>query len=211
MIKPFAWLSCLVFASVFINGLTSAETRTGKVTYVADGDSIFVGNWEIRLAAIDAPEQRQPYGRQARQVLLGLILGRKVRIESVATDDYGRAVAHVYRTDDGLHVNAAMVEQGAAWVYRRYTRDKSLIALETAAKQAKRGLWALPRNQRMAPEQWRREHKTARGAFDCAVRKTRCEQMGSCEEARYYATRCRAHWLDKDKDGVPCKILCRRP
>ena len=206
----------LVCISLLVIGLAaphvaSARGQTGKVTYVADGDSIYVGNWQIRLADIDAPEQHQPYGHQAKQALLELILGRVVRIEPVATDDYGRTVAHIRRVDDGLHVNAAMVEQGAAWVYRRYARDPSFIALETAAKQAKRGLWALPSEQRVSPEQWRRAHESTRSGFNCAVRKTRCKQMASCAEARYYFTRCRAHWLDGDKDGAPCETLCRRP
>ena len=214
--QPFTRFPCLVFISLLVIGMTapriaSARGQTGKVTYVADGDSIYVGNWEIRLADIDAPEQSQPYGEQAKQALLELTLGREVRIEPVATDDYGRTVAHIHRVDDDLHVNAAMVEQGAAWVYRRYARDASLITLETAAKQAKRGLWALPSDQRAPPEQWRRAHESTRSVFNCAVRKTRCKQMDSCAEARYYFTRCRARWLDGDKDGAPCETLCRRP
>jgi endonuclease YncB( thermonuclease family) len=222
--KSSTWVSCLVLTGVLTIGIaaalfsvaqaapwiTIASVQTGKVTYVADGDSLYVGKLAIRLAAIDAPEHDQPYGQQARQALLNLILGRVVRIESVATDDYGRTVAHIYRVDDGLHVNAAMVEQGAAWVYRRYTRDQSFMALENTAKRDKKGLWALPGDQRISPEQWRRKHETVRGAFDCAVRKTRCKQMGSCEEARFYLTRCHSHWLDGDKDGVPCEKLCRR-
>jgi endonuclease YncB( thermonuclease family) len=183
----------------------------GKVTFVADGDSIYVGDWEIRLAAIDAPEHDQPYGQQSKKALADLIEGRVVRVEPVTTDDHGRTVAQVYRVEDGLHVNAAMVKQGAAWVYRRYTSDPSLIALEKAAKRHQKGLWALPEAQLTSPEQWRRTHETSRVAFDCAVKKTRCTQMRSCEEARFYLTHCHHHWLDGDKNGMPCENLCRRP
>jgi endonuclease YncB( thermonuclease family) len=140
-----------------------ARSQTGKVTFVPDGDSIFVGDWEIRLAAIDAPERDQPYGQQSKKTLVDMIDGRVVRVEPATTDDHGRTVAHLYRVDDGLHVNAAMVEQGAAWVYRRYTHDPSLIALEDTAKRGKKGLWALSVEQRVLPEQWRREHETTRG------------------------------------------------
>jgi endonuclease YncB( thermonuclease family) len=178
---------------------------------VADGDSIYVGDWEIRLAAIDAPEHDQPYGQQSKKALADLIDGRVVRVEPATTDDHGRTVAHVYRVEDGLHVNAAMVKQGAAWVYRRYTHDPSLIALENAAKRHQKGLWALPEAQLTPPEWWRRAHEISRGAFDCAVKKTRCTQMSSCAEARFYLTRCHTHWLDGDKNGMPCENLCRRP
>jgi len=219
------WLPYLVLTSTLALGLApevfsaaqpsprimSARGRTGKVTFVADGDSIYVGDWGIRLAAIDAPEHDQPYGQQSKKALADLIDGRVVRVEPVTTDDHGRTVAHVYRVEDGLHVNAAMVKQGAAWVYRRYANDPSLIALEHAAKRHQKGLWALPEAQLTSPELWRRAHETSRGAFDCAVKKTRCTQMSSCEEARFYLTRCHHHWLDGDKNGMPCENLCHRP
>jgi hypothetical protein len=37
-----------------------------------------------------------------------------------------------------------MIRQGAAWAYRQYLKDQSLLALEAEAKAAKRGLWGLP-------------------------------------------------------------------
>ncbi len=191
--------------------VAQARAWSGQVTHVIDGDSLLTGNREIRLAGIDAPEYTQPYGREARQVLYDLIHGRSVQVKPVTTDRHGRIVAHVTR-DDGLHVNAAMVEAGAAYVYRRYTDDPHLIALETVAKEKGKGLWSLPSDQRKPPEQWRREHEneTDRIGFNCAVRKTRCKQMTSCEEARFYLTRCGTHWLDGNKDGVPCeRTLCK--
>lgn len=55
----------------------SAETLTGRVVAVADGDSITVLDCEkvqhkIRLGGIDAPELQQPYGRQATEFLMTL-------------------------------------------------------------------------------------------------------------------------------------------
>lgn len=177
--QPASLLQCLALTSAMAFGFAPAcvdpaeaarpvltaprAAHTGRVAYVYDGDTIRVGNRKIRLAAIDAPECEQPYGQQARQRLIAMIHGRTVRIEPVTDDAHGRIVAHVYR-DDGLHVNAAMVATGAAWVYRRYASDPSLIALEAAARRGKKGLWALPQDQRMPPEQWRREHETARPA-----------------------------------------------
>jgi phosphatidylserine/phosphatidylglycerophosphate/cardiolipin synthase-like enzyme len=39
--------------------------------------------------------------------------------------------------------------------------------------------------------------------------KTKCSQMISCEEARFYLTRCSVRSLDKDGNGVPCEALCK--
>src|SRR5688572_2273157 len=100
------WLPSLVFTSVLVVGFAPAlfnaaqaapriiiaRGQTGKVTFVADGDSIYVGDWEIRLAAIDAPERDQPYGQKSKKMLVDMINGRVVRVESVTTDDHGRTV-----------------------------------------------------------------------------------------------------------------------
>ena len=54
------------------------------------------------------------------------------------TDRYGRTVGRVYVGN--LDVNAEMIRQGAAWVYRDYAKDPSLYRLENEAKAAKRGI-----------------------------------------------------------------------
>ena len=69
------------------------------------------------------------------------------------TDRYGRTVSRVYVGD--MDVNAELVRQGAAWVYRQYAKDQSLYTLENEAKAAKRGLWALPEAEQMPPWEWR--------------------------------------------------------
>jgi hypothetical protein len=33
--------------------------------------------------------------------------------------------------------------------------------------------------------------------------------MASCEEAKFYLSRCGVGSLDGNKDGVPCEKLCR--
>ncbi len=70
---------------------------------------------------------------------------------------YGRLVAIVYAGD--VDVNAELVKQGHAWAFRKYmrkTEDADLCALEQAARSDKRGLWALPANERIAPWEWRK-------------------------------------------------------
>ena len=45
------------------------------------------------------------------------------------------------------------------------------------------------------------------GAWVCGS-KRRCTEMQSCEEAQFYLTRCGVRSLDRDRDGVPCEVLC---
>ncbi|MEQ9362666.1 MAG: thermonuclease family protein [Leptospirales bacterium] len=54
-------------------------------------------------------------------------------------------------------MNARMIETGMAWVYRRYTDDPEWIALEDAAREARRGLWRDPNP--IPPQEWRSRHR----------------------------------------------------
>lgn len=47
------------------------------------------------------------------------------------------------------------------------------------------------------------------GIFRCAG-KTRCRQMASCAEAKFYLTKCGLMRIDGNRDGVPCSGLCRK-
>jgi endonuclease YncB( thermonuclease family) len=62
-----------------------AETLTGKVVGVTDGDTITVLVAErpikIRLAEIDTPERKQPWGTRAKQALSKKVFGENVRCE----------------------------------------------------------------------------------------------------------------------------------
>ena len=59
-------------------------------------------------------------------------------------------------------VNAELIHKGAAWVYRDYVRDRTLFALEDEARNAKRGLWALPEAERIPPWEWRQASRAAK-------------------------------------------------
>jgi endonuclease YncB( thermonuclease family) len=71
----------------------------------------------------------------------------------IDTDRYGRSVGRVFV--DGVDVNAEMIRCGAAWVFRKYVRGRTLFNLEREARQEKRGLWCLPESQRIPPWEWR--------------------------------------------------------
>ena len=139
-----------------------ADTLSGRVVAIADGDTLTVltegrEQVRVRLSDIDTPERRQPWGTRARERLSELAFGQEVRVTVRDTDRYGRVVGRVWAgTTD---VNAAMVRDGAAWVYRRYSQDIGLLRLEAEAKSARRGLWGLPEADRTPPWEWRAERR----------------------------------------------------
>ena len=47
----------------------------------------------IRLHAIDAPEMDQPFGGDARDVMVQLIVGHHVDVQPISGFSYGRTVA----------------------------------------------------------------------------------------------------------------------
>lgn len=217
----------VLFALLLLTKPLLATELTGKIVGVHDGDTLTLlvsdgarfKQVKVRLAEIDTPESKQPYGQRAKQALSDLTFGKQVRVVVQDTDKYGRTVGRVYV--GGVDVNAELVKRGAAWVYRRYSRDPSLLVLEQHAKAAKRGLWTLPEAQRCPPWDWRHgtcgtapapatttPASTANGGFSCSGKRY-CREMTSCEEAKFYLTRCGVHSLDGDKDSVPCEKLCR--
>ena len=135
---------------------------------IADGDSFAVARSssapmeEIRIFGIDAPERSQPWSRRAREALSERVFGKVVRIEPVERDRYDRIVAHVYA--DGVPVGEQQVREGHAWVFRRYTDSKALLALEAEARASGRGLWSLPEAERIPPWDWRRGVRTPSAA-----------------------------------------------
>ncbi len=111
-----------------------AENLEGKVVKIADGDTLTLltsssQQIKVRLAGIDTPERKQPFGNKAKQALSSLAFQKQALIEVEAKDRYGRTVGVVFV--DGLNVNAELVKQGMAWVYRKYTNDKALYELES--------------------------------------------------------------------------------
>jgi endonuclease YncB( thermonuclease family) len=211
---------------LLLPALTLAAELQGRVVGVHDGDTFTLlqdGNQQtrVRLAEIDAPESKQPYGNKAKQELSSLIFGKMVTVTIQDTDRYGRTVGRVYANT--LDVNAEMIRRGAAWVYRKYAKDQTLYPLEAQAKQEKRGLWKLPDSERVPPWEWRHAKRgntstsdTTKtitlsqngGGFTCGEKQT-CRQMASCAEAHFYLEQCGVSSLDGNHDGTPCSKLCR--
>ena len=146
---------------------TLAETLRGVVIAVIDGDTVLFKSerqgaqshvfLKVRLADIDAPEKDQVYGDTATRTLKALVLNQPVEINTVATDIYGRKIAHLQL--GALQVNTEMLRLGLAWSSSRYRRNAEALAAQNEARRALRGLWidAAP----TPPWVWRRAQKAS--------------------------------------------------
>jgi micrococcal nuclease len=139
----------LISALLVVTDALAGGTHVGKVVSIAEGDT-------LRLAELDAPERGQTYGQRVKKYLGQLAFRKQARVVEVDQDRYGRLVGRVYV--DGLDVNAEMVRQGHARVYRKYATDSELYRLEREARQQRRGLWASDGN--IPPWQWRAGQRT---------------------------------------------------
>ena len=104
----------------------------------ADGDTISVmldgAAAKVRLNGIDCPESSQDFGTKAKQFTSGLAFGKDVRVAWSKKDRYGRILGTVFVGEK--NVCEALVENGMAWHYVKYSDDKRLSKLEAEARKA---------------------------------------------------------------------------
>lgn len=122
------------------------------VASVIDGDTFVTQQGQhVRLLGINTPEIKHDYnpseegGTEAKTYATQLLNGKAVRLvfDQNDHDRYGRLLAHVY-LKDGTWVNKDLVEKGYAHVYTfpdNRSHIAELLAAETAARTAKRGIW----------------------------------------------------------------------
>lgn len=149
-----------VLLILLIPFLVFAQTYTGKIIAIKDGDTVvmLVKNkpQTIRLAHIDTPEKKQPYGTAAKIFLSERIYGREVQaVIAGKRDRNGRWIAEIFSQNQ--NINKELVRNGLAWHYKQYSKNDNYAALERIARQKKTGLW---KDQGpIAPWQWRKMKK----------------------------------------------------
>ncbi len=165
----------LGLAALLSAGTLWADTLTGRVVGVSDGDTIKVldsqlHQYTIRIAGIDAPEKKQPFGQRSKQNLSNLVFGKTVDVIWKKRDRYQRIVGKVMvsstncltptcpRTVDAGH---DQISAGLAWWYRQYAKSQmrdDALHYESAEREAvarRVGLWSDP--YPTPPWNWRRK------------------------------------------------------
>jgi endonuclease YncB( thermonuclease family) len=141
--------------------LTVCAAEMSGAAHVIDGDSLRIGQQEMRLQGIDAPEGRQHCkvkgrdwlcGRAAAETLGFLLTNTEIRCTWSETDRYQRALVTCFRDD--TNINAMMVEVGMALAYRRHSL--AYIDQEEIARAGERGIWD---SEFIAPWDWRQQDR----------------------------------------------------
>jgi micrococcal nuclease len=131
-------------------GGSECGPTTGTVARVIDGDTIELATGEtIRYLMVNTPEttggKNECFGTNAVTFNRDLVEGKQVTIayDVECTDRFDRTLAYV--SVDGMEVNTLLVERGFACVLHippnGDSRADEFDDLETAARQAGRGLW----------------------------------------------------------------------
>lgn len=164
-------MKALVLALTFIFSIqiANADTITGRVVGVADGDTITVldstnTQFKVRLAGIDAPEKKQAFGNVSKKSLSDLVFDKKVTVDWKKLDRYGRTVGKVLI--DGWDVNLEQIKRGMAWYYKKYQNELVLndrldyLHAQELAENGKAGLWI--DHEPIAPWDFRKQIKAER-------------------------------------------------
>ena len=158
-----------VFAVVALSILTTAthaETLTGRVVGIADGDTLTLldatkTQHKIRLSGIDSPEKSQPFGQVCKKSLSDLAYDRVATVETTKLDRYGRAIGKVWV--DSQDVNLEQIRRGCGWHYKKYQNEQRLDdrlsynSAEESARANRVGLWA--DQEPMPPWEWRKARR----------------------------------------------------
>jgi endonuclease YncB( thermonuclease family) len=158
------------------------ETLSGKVVRVIDGDTLMLlvgkARRKIRLAGIDAPEEKQPFGAEAKKALSKKLFGKTVQVR-VTSKDRDRTVLGVVRLE-GQCVNVDLVRGGYAWHDVDANNSRTLAKVEKQARAKKQGLWA--ETDPMPPWEWRRIEEA--------------KQDSNATKSRSASTDKQTHWLN---------------
>lgn len=125
---------------------------SGEVQRVYDGDTFSLrttdhGVVRVRFSGIDTPERGQAFSRRATDELVRQLRQGPVTVRCFKDDGRGREVCDVYA--GGNDVGLALLERGLAWHFKRFAAEQTpekraaYSEAEQAARQARRGLWAV--------------------------------------------------------------------
>lgn len=139
--------------------------RSARVAAVVDGDTVTLdGGSEVRLVGIQAPKlplgrpgfRKWPLADEAKAAAEELTLDRIATLHfgGRRVDRHGRWLAHLYVGD--VWVQGELLRRGLARVYSfadNRARVAEMLAIESAARAAGRGIWALDYYRVLRPEE----------------------------------------------------------
>lgn len=157
-------LLAILLTAYPVVSIANTAILNGCIVRVVDGDTVKLLDDDlvihtIRLAGIDAPESKMPYGKQATAFLTDLILGKEVVAVAYKQDRYGRTIGTIFLREKDI--NLAIIDAGLAWHYKKYASEQprsealAYAHSELIARQKKLALWS--DKAPTAPWEWRKE------------------------------------------------------
>ncbi|MBY4595552.1 thermonuclease family protein [Ottowia caeni] len=156
--------SVVAFPAVAGDGARPKASKpwAAQVTYVVDGDSIWVRSEvdglrrKLRLSGVDAPEICQSHGASSRAALQALVQGQRILVHVRAYDRYARGIASIERVSDGLDIVGALVAEGWAWSEDYRGRKGKYWREQAEARAGRKGMFA--KGQPETPAAFRKRH-----------------------------------------------------
>jgi len=156
----------LFIGLLFFNGieaqnklLVNPSEQTGTVVKIIDGDTFDLLTDDkkkmirVRMNGIDCPERKQDFYKVSKDALAGYIFQKEVMLISTGRDRNRRMIAIVFCNEE--NINLAMIRNGYAWHYKKYSADSSFAKAEKQARSRKKGLWKM--NNPVPPWEFRKK------------------------------------------------------
>jgi micrococcal nuclease len=155
MISIKNWHIILIFLVLISTNIFALITA--KVVGIKDGDTVVIlekNNIQktLRLAEVDCPESKQPFGKNAKQFTSSKIFGKQIIYQPIQKDRYGRIIAKIF-FDNGKYLSEEIIKNGLGWWYKQHSKNENLGNFKSLAKTKKLGLWS-DKNS-IAPWEWR--------------------------------------------------------
>lgn len=152
-------LTCLFFLNNYGSNNITVE-QSGTVVKIVDGDTFDLltkdkTTLRVRMYGIDCPEKKQDFYQSAKNALAAYIFKKNVQLKITGHDRNRRVIARVYC--NGQNINLAMIKNGFAWHFSKYSSDSNFAQAESQARVAKLGLWKKPAP--VAPWEFRKQRK----------------------------------------------------
>ena len=155
------FFTCLLFINC-AEGQNTFEinnaTQTGTVVKIIDGDTFDLLTKEkntirVRMNGIDCPERKQDFYKVSKDALAVYISQKEVKLITTGRDRNKRTIAIVFCNEE--NINLAMIRNGYAWHYKKYSADTNFAKAEEQARIDKKGLWKM--NKPVAPWEFRKK------------------------------------------------------
>lgn len=154
----------LIYLLTLLKSLFLFSQITAKIVAIKDGDTVVAlldnkTQETLRLADVDCPENRQPFGKNAKQFTSSQVFGKNVTFYRVGKDRYRRTIAKIFY-DNEKYLSAEIIKAGFGWWYYKASKNFKLKDVKILAKKKKLGLWS--DKNAVAPWDFRKMRRTSK-------------------------------------------------